>query len=62
MLTHRDLQFETRLNLKVKDLMTRKNLVTATEGITLQQAKKIFQKHRVEKLPVVDSKFKIITA
>lgn len=54
-LTHRDLQFETRTNLKVKDLMTKK-VITAPQGTSLEQAKAIFQKHRVEKLPVVDGK------
>ena len=53
-LTHRDLQFETRLHLRVKDLMTKK-VITAPVGTSLEQAKKIFQEHRVEKLPVVDS-------
>jgi IMP dehydrogenase len=56
-LTHRDWQFESRARLRVKELMTKTALVTAPEGTTLEQAKKIFQKHRVEKLPVVDSKF-----
>jgi IMP dehydrogenase len=55
-LTHRDLQFEKNLGLKVKDLMTKK-VVTAPVGTTLEQAKAIFQKYRVEKLPVVDSSF-----
>jgi len=58
-LTHRDLQFESRLHLKVVDLMTKKGLVTAPVGTSLEQAKQIFQKHRFEKLPVVDSKFKL---
>lgn len=58
-ITHRDLQFESRLHLKVEDLMTTKGLVTAPVGTTLEQAKKIFQKHRFEKLPVVDAKFKL---
>lgn len=53
-LTHRDLQFESRLNLRVKDVMTKK-VITAPAGTTLEQARKIFQQHRVEKLPVVDS-------
>jgi len=53
-LTHRDLRFESRLHLRVKDLMTKK-VITAPVGTSLEQAKKIFQKHRVEKLPVVDS-------
>lgn len=56
-LTHRDLQFEPRLHLLVKDLMTKSGLVTASVGTSLEQAKKLFQKHRVEKLPVVDKNF-----
>lgn len=59
MLTHRDLQFETRLHLRVADVMTKKNLVTAPVGTTLEQAKKIFQQHRVEKLPVVDKAYRL---
>ena len=55
-LTHRDLQFETRTNISVAELMT-KQVVTAPVGTTLEQAKAIFQKHRVEKLPVVDKNF-----
>jgi len=58
-LTHRDLQFESRLHLRVKDLMTKRGLVTASVGTTLKQAKQIFQKHRVEKLPVVDKNFRL---
>jgi IMP dehydrogenase len=54
-LTHRDLRFESRFSLRVKDLMTKKNIITAPIGTTLEQAKKIFQRNRVEKLPVVDS-------
>lgn len=53
-LTHRDLRFENRKNLKVQALMTKKNLVVAAEGTTLEKAKSILQKHRVEKLPLVD--------
>jgi IMP dehydrogenase len=52
-LTHRDLRFESRLHLKVADLMTKK-VITVPVGTSLEQAKKIFQQHRVEKLPVVD--------
>ncbi len=53
-LTHRDLRFEHRRQLKVKDFMTKKNLVTAPEGTSLEKAKNILQKYRVEKLPLVD--------
>ncbi len=56
-LTHRDLRFESRLHLRVKDLMTKKGLITASLGTSLEQAREIFKKHRVEKLPVVDKNF-----
>lgn len=55
-LTNRDLRFETNLTQKVSALMTKDNLVTTKVGTTLEQAKKILQKHRIEKLPVVDDK------
>jgi IMP dehydrogenase len=53
-LTNRDLRFEPNLHLKVKKIMTTTNLVTAPVGTTLTQAEVILQKHRIEKLPVVD--------
>ena len=53
-LTNRDLRFEADYDLSVLDLMTTKNLVTAPAGTTLEQAKEILQKHKIEKLPVVD--------
>jgi IMP dehydrogenase len=53
-LTNRDLRFETKLDRPVKDLMTSENLVTAREGTNLDQAKQILQRHKIEKLPVVD--------
>jgi IMP dehydrogenase len=53
-LTNRDLRFETKLNQPIKNLMTSEKLVTAVVGTTLDQAKAILQKHRIEKLPVVD--------
>ena len=53
-LTNRDLRFETNTNQPIKNIMTKENLVTAPEGTTLDQAKKILQNHRIEKLPVVD--------
>src|SRR5213594_2908439 len=54
-LTNRDLRFETRLDLKISELMTKDNLITVPVGTTLEQAKTILHKHRVEKLPVVDA-------
>ncbi|MEM6965475.1 MAG: IMP dehydrogenase [Bacteroidota bacterium] len=53
-LTNRDLRFETQLNRSVKDLMTCENLVVAPIGTNLEQARQILQKHKIEKLPVVD--------
>jgi len=53
-LTNRDLRFESRLDLPIGEAMTREKLVTAAVGTTLEEAERILQKHRVEKLPVVD--------
>jgi IMP dehydrogenase len=59
-LTSRDLRFETRLELKVKEVMTKKpKLVTVTEGTVLEEAKEILQKHRIEKLLVIDNQFNL---
>ncbi|MDF2877194.1 MAG: guaB [Clostridia bacterium] len=53
-LTNRDLRFETNHNRKIKEVMTSKNLITASEGTDLIQAKQILSDHRIEKLPIVD--------
>ena len=53
-LTNRDLRFETDLDKRVEEAMTREGLVTTREGTTLEEAKAILHKHRIEKLPVVD--------
>ncbi len=53
-LTNRDIRFEEDHSLKVKDRMTSKNLITVPVGTTLENAKNILQKHRIEKLLVVD--------
>jgi IMP dehydrogenase len=55
-LTNRDLRFEPNQKLKVSQLMTKENLVTAPIGTTLEKAEKILQKYKIEKLPVVDKK------
>ncbi len=55
-LTNRDLRFEPNLELSVADLMTKENLITAPVGTTLEKAETLLQKHRIEKLPVVDDK------
>src|SRR5215475_4560653 len=53
-LTNRDLRFEKRLDRTVGEVMTRERLVTARPGITLEEAKEILHRYRIEKLPVVD--------
>jgi len=52
-LTSRDLRFERRLDKSVREVMTQ-NVITANPSITLEAAKEILQKHRIEKLPLVD--------
>ena len=52
-LTHRDVRFEKRLHLKIREVMT-KDLITAPEGTGLEEAIEILHEHRIEKLPVVD--------
>jgi len=56
-ITNRDMKFETDLTQLIDDVMTTKNLVTAPEGTTLEQAKEILRRHKVEKLPIVDDNF-----
>jgi len=58
-ITNRDLKFETDFTQKIADCMTSKNLVTAPEGVTLEEAKQILAKARVEKLPIVDKDFNL---
>src|SRR6185295_2771202 len=58
-LTNRDLRFETRLDLPISEVMTKDNLITVPVGTTLHEAKAILQKHRVEKLLVVDDNFRL---
>ncbi len=53
-ITNRDLRFEENLDRPISELMTSENLITAPEGTTLEEAKVILQKHRIEKLLVVD--------
>ena len=58
-ITNRDLKFEEDFSKKIKECMTSEHLVTAPEGITLTEAKKILAKARVEKLPIVDKDFNL---
>ena len=56
-LTNRDLRFETNYNQPIRNLMTKEGLVTAPVGTTLEEAKVILQKHKIEKLPLVDENY-----
>ena len=55
-LTNRDLRFEKRLDRTVGEVMTKEKLVTAQPGVTLEQAKEILHRYRIEKLPVIDER------
>ncbi|GHT60412.1 inosine-5'-monophosphate dehydrogenase [Endomicrobiia bacterium] len=56
-ITNRDMRFETDDNKKVSEIMTKDNLVTAKIGTSIQEAKKILQSKKIEKLPLVDENF-----
>ena len=58
-ITNRDLKFETDMTKKIRECMTSDNLVTAKEGVTLEEAKQILAKSRKEKLPIVDDDFNL---
>ncbi len=58
-LTNRDLRFETNLDQTVAKVMTKKNLVTVSSSITLDESKKLLHKHRIEKLLVVDDDYNL---
>ena len=58
-ITNRDLKFETDFSKKIKESMTSENLITAKEGITLEEAKAILASARKEKLPIVDDDFNL---
>ena len=58
-ITNRDLKFEEDYSRKIKECMTSEHLVTAKEGVTMEEAKRILAKARVEKLPIVDDDFNL---
>ncbi|MGM0546273.1 MAG: IMP dehydrogenase [Bacteroidota bacterium] len=58
--TNRDLRFEHYVDKKLSTIMTTENLVTAREGTTLDEAEKLLQQHKVEKLPIVDDDMKLV--
>ncbi len=58
-ITNRDIRFLTTYNIKIKEVMTKENLITAKPGTTLEEAQEILRKHKIEKLPIVDDEFKL---
>ena len=59
-ITNRDLKFEKDFSKKIKEVMTSENLITAKEGITLEEAKSILAKSKKEKLPIVDDDYNLV--
>jgi IMP dehydrogenase len=59
-LTNRDMRFVDDYQILVKDVMTSKNLITAQVGTNLEQAKKVLEKHKIEKLPLVDEDNRLV--
>ena len=55
-ITNRDMRFETDYSKKIYEVMTKENLITAPEGTTLEEAKQLLTRYKVEKLPIVDDK------
>ena len=58
-LTNRDLRFEENLDQPIENVMTKKNLVTVSSSITLEESKKLLHQHRIEKLLVVDNEYRL---
>ncbi len=58
-LTNRDLRFHPSTDSKIADVMTKDNLITVPEGTTPEQAREVLHKHRIEKLPIVDSQMNL---
>ncbi|MBQ7129108.1 MAG: IMP dehydrogenase [Clostridia bacterium] len=58
-ITNRDLRFMTDFNVKISEVMTKENLITAPVGTTLDQAQEILRKYKIEKLPLVDENYSL---
>lgn len=58
-ITNRDLRFQKDMSMPIERIMTKENLITAPEGITLEKAEKILQNYKIEKLPIVNKKGKL---
>ncbi|MFN3315942.1 MAG: IMP dehydrogenase, partial [Raineya sp.] len=59
-ITNRDLRFQKDLSKSVLEIMTKENLITAQEGITLDQAEEVLQEYKIEKLPVINKEGKLV--
>jgi IMP dehydrogenase len=59
-ITNRDLRFQKDMNIPVRDVMTKTNLIVAPQGTTLLQAEEILQNHKIEKLLIVDQDYKLV--
>ena len=59
-LTNRDLRFQTDMSKPVTDIMTRDKLITAREGLTLEEAESILQQYRIEKLPIINDDYHLV--
>ncbi len=59
-LTNRDLRFQKQTSRPVAEIMTKSNLITAKEGISMEEAESILQEHKIEKLPIIDKNDKLI--
>ncbi|MFM8911803.1 MAG: IMP dehydrogenase [Flammeovirgaceae bacterium] len=59
-ITNRDLRFQKNLSTPIEQIMTKENLITANEGITLEKAEVMLQRYKIEKLPIVNKKGKLI--
>jgi len=58
-ITNRDLRFQKEMSTPIEDIMTKENLITAPEGITLEQAEILLQDYKIEKLPIINKKGKL---
>jgi IMP dehydrogenase len=58
-ITNRDMKFEEDMSRKIDEVMTKEGLITGLEGTTMDEAKAILRKHKIEKLPIVDKDFKL---
>jgi IMP dehydrogenase len=59
-ITNRDLRFQTNMKRLVGEIMTKEKLIVTSENVDLEQAAEILQKHKIEKLPVVDDKYRLV--